>query len=232
MTVAIMQPYFFPYLPYFQLMHASDVFVCLDDVNFIKQGWINRNYLFNGKDKILFTVPLKKQSSFRKIKEIEICYSTNWDEKLLKTIRLIYGKAPYFESVYPLCESVLKKKSVGLSELTYTSLRTVAEYLNLTCKLIPSSSTFGLNDLDGEKRVISISKSLNAVSYINSLGGYELYSKENFLTEKIQLKFLKSKLTPYRQFNEPFVAHLSIIDVLMFNNVNETRSLLDEYQFI
>lgn len=115
MKLAIMQPYFFPYIGYFQLIHAVDKFIILDDVNYINRGWINRNkIIINGEAK-WFTLSLDKASQNKLIKEINISSKDVFHEKLLKTLKIFYGKAPYFNQVYDLLNKLFKIENYNLS---------------------------------------------------------------------------------------------------------------------
>jgi hypothetical protein len=234
MSVAIMQPYIFPYLGYFQLVNAVDDFVFYDDVNFIKQGWINRNNILINNTKTLFTIPIKKASSFTEIKDTEIhpqLYN-KWKIKFLKSISQAYAKAPYFNEVYALVESVLKIET-NIGELAGNSVIIFAEYLELKQNFHWSSIDFSdSKKLDRADRLISICNQLNAHSYINVIGGKNLYDKGYFKKSGLELKFLSPKLVEYNQNIKEFVSGLSIIDILMFNSVSQTRDFLNKYELV
>jgi hypothetical protein len=229
MILGIMQPYFFPYLGYFQLINAVDTFVVYDDVNYIKQGWISRNYiLVNGK-KHLITLELKGASSFKLINQIKV---GNNRRKLIKTMFHSYTKAPYFKEVVPVIENSLKFGDNNLAEFIINSLQEIADYLDIKTKIIMSSSIKKNNHLKGLDKGLNICNVLKASMYINSIGGKELYSKDEFKKNFIALYFIKTKNITYKQFNNAFVPNLSIIDVLMFNSKDEAKKLLNEYELI
>lgn len=230
MKVAIMQPYIFPYIGYFQLINAVDIFVLYDDVDFIKQGWINRNKILLNKKAHTFTIPCKNVSSFSKINNIEHNLSEKTKSKLLKTISQSYTKAPFFNAVMPLVESVLISKYHSISDLCIISIRKVLEYLEISTELKISSIDFADTiNLDRTDRLIEITKRLNGTHYINPMGGKDLYSKDDFHNKGIKLSFIRIKAEKYEQFGNDFVPNLSIIDVLMFNNKEKVKSLLNEY---
>jgi len=233
MKLAIMQPYFFPYIGYFQLINYVDTFVFYDDVNYIKQGWINRNNIVVKNNKFLFTIPLENPSSFSKINEINICDKLfyKWKRKFLLTIEQSYKNAPYFKPVYELINKCLSFEGVKISEFSVMSVMLVCDYLNLDTKMIATSSKYKNNQLRAQDRVIDICLAENATSYINPIGGKELYSKTTFDENGIELKILHSKSKSYKQFGEEFMGSLSIIDVLMFNSIEETKVLLNEFDF-
>ncbi|MDR0193698.1 MAG: WbqC family protein [Myroides sp.] len=234
MKIAIMQPYFLPYIGYFQLIKAVDKFVFYDDVNYIKQGWINRNNILLQGKASLFTIPLEKASSFTKINNVKLhpILFDNWKVKFLRSIEQNYRKAPYFSDVYQLIRSILEVNSDRIGVLAKDSVITVSKYLQLETEFVYSSDFYMNNELSGKFRVISICAKENALVYINPIGGQELYNKEDFLSQGLELYFIQSKKQIYQQFKEEFVPWLSIIDILMFNSVEEIQLMLDEYNLI
>ena len=234
MSLSIMQPYVFPYIGYFQLIRAADYFVFYDDVNFIKQGWVNRNrILINGKAHT-FSIPVKKISSFNAINQTEISYDPlprKQIRKLLTSIKSSYVKAPYFESVFPLVHDLLHAPFAVISEMAIESVVRVMEYIGEPMKY-SLSSNLSIQSEDRVERIIQICDYYKAKTYINSIGGMELYDKDTFREYDIDLLFLKCNEINYSQFRSPFVPHLSIIDVLMFNSPKETLQLLNEFTLI
>ena len=232
MKVSIMQPYFFPYIGYFQLIANSDVFVIYDDVNFIKKGWINRNTILVNNTPYLFSIPLQNVSQNKLINEIFISDLDKWKTDLLKTISLSYKKAPFYQDVYPLIEKIISFDELNLALYIQNSLQNLCEYLNLNTKLIMSSEIVKNNDLRGENKIIDICLQLGANQYINAIGGIELYIQDNFQVKNIDLKFIKSENIIYKQFKNEFKPWLSIIDVIMFNNVHDVKQILNQYELI
>ena len=227
-----MQPYLFPYIGYFQLMHAVDRFVVYDDVAFIKQGWINRNRLLVNGHPSYFSVPVKHASSFAPICATLIDddpQHTHWVRNMLRTFANAYRRAPQFPRIFPIVEAVFTRPTNQVADLAAASLRAVAELLEIRAEWIDSSSRYGNAHLKGEDRVLAICRLERATDYINAAGGLEMYSRERFEEEGIQLRFLRSRPIEYRQFGRPFVPSLSIIDVLMFNPRDTVRALLDSY---
>lgn len=230
-----MQPYLFPYFGYFQLINAVDKFIIYDDVNFIKQGWINRNNILVNNSVHLFTVPLVNQSSFEKINKIKINNKLyfNWKKKFLKTIEQAYGKAPFFKDVYLMIFDILSIEHDNISNLSTESVKAVCDYIGIFTKIERSSSSYKNKNLTAEKRLIYICNVENANHYINPIGGIGLYSKNTFLEHNITLNFIKSGDIKYEQFrNNDFFPNLSIIDMLMFNDKETVRKFLNEYELI
>jgi hypothetical protein len=230
MKLAIMQPYIFPYIGYFQLMNAADEFIVYDKIEFTKKGWINRNrILVNGKDDYI-SFPVKKDSDFLNISDRYL--ADGWEQdrkKILNKITESYRRAPHFNNVYPLIEKALLFEDKNLFSFILNSLQLVKEYLEIQTQLIVSSAVLPESNLKGENKVIEICKTRNARIYINPIGGTLLYSKERFEEEGINLQFLRSTNVPYRQFNDEYVPWLSIIDVMMFNFKEDIRKLMKEY---
>lgn len=232
MKLGIMQPYFFPYIGYWQLMNAVDTYVIYDDVNFIKGGWINRNrILLNGEVKY-FNVPMLGASPFKLINEVFVNNEPVLIKKNLKIIEAAYKKAPYFHEVYPLIEKVLNCGKDNIAEYITESFKIINNYLDIKTNLIVSSSIDKDCSLKGQDKVISICKILGATEYYNAVGGQSLYSFEDFQNAGLELKFLKTNDIEYKQFENNFEPNLSIIDVLMFNSKEEVKNMLLDFSII
>lgn len=234
MKLAIMQPYFFPYIGYFQLINAVDKFVFYDDVNFIKQGWINRNNILVNNNKHLFAFPIEKISSFKSIAETKINKNLfeKKKQKFFKTIKISYKKAPYYREISGLVFSTLNQNSEYISDYAKESIVSVLKYLNIETKIIISSTIYKNNYLNSTKRVLDICQKENAKIYINPSGGKKIYSDLEFNKNSIELKFLKTGDIKYKQLENEFVPNLSIIDLMMFNSKNEIKKMLNNYELI
>lgn len=227
-----MQPYFLPYIGYFQLIQSVDEFIIYDNIQYTKKGWINRNrILVEGTDKV-FTIPLKKDSDFLNVYEREI--SSDWTKDRLKIINQIktYSKAPYFKEVFPLIEKIFNSNISNLFEFIYNSLTIINEYLEIKTKIVISSTIDIDHNLKSQDKVIAICKKRNATQYINAIGGVELYDKIDFQNNNIKLNFIKSDPIIYKQFKNEFIPWLSIIDVMMFNSKEEISKYLKSYTLI
>jgi hypothetical protein len=236
MKIAIMQPYIFPYLGYFQLIASVDKFIIYDDVNFIKQGWINRNNILLNGDRHLFSIPVENLTSYKKINDTRIpsrLYD-NWLGKFGKTLSAAYKKAPFFPTVHPLVTEVLEKgrTSENISALCNLGIRMVCGYLGMDTDIADSSAVYGNDHLHSYERVIDICKKESADTYINAIGGRELYSKEIFRAQGLDLFFLESPAVTYRQFDQPFVPFLSIIDTLMFNSKDDISQYIKSFNLV
>lgn len=224
--LAIMQPYLFPYLGYYQLVASVKKFVFLDDVNFIKRGWINRNRLiFSGNPKY-FTVPLLNASQFRKISDIEIAYTSNWQKKILASISQSYCKAPYFHPTFDLVHSILGSGEIHISEMAKASVRAVSDLLGLPTQFVDSAKIYNNASLKAENRILDICRQEQTGFYYNLPSGENLYDPATFLQNGIELQFVTSPVFEYFQHATQFHPALSIIDVLMFNSADEIKQLL------
>lgn len=232
MKIGIMQPYFFPYIGYLQLIKAVDVFIVYDNIKYTKKGWINRNRLLqNGKD-VMFSLPLKRDSDFLNVNERELAPGFNRD-KLLNQIRGAYWRAPYFEPTFLLCERIVRYEDTNLFRFLHNSIVATCKHLNIDTEIKVSSEISIDHDLKNQDKVLALCKAVGANTYVNAIGGMDLYSKETFREKGIELKFIKSMPFVYPQFVDEFIPWLSIIDVMMFNPLDTIRTCLSiNYELI
>lgn len=235
-TVGIMQPYLFPYIGYYQLIGAVDVFVVYDDVTYIKGGWINRNQILGGSpgSKQMFTLPLSGASSNLRIGDIEVDARQLplFHKKFTKTLQQIYRKAPHLEAVTDLSDRCFGFEDLRLGHFLNNSLRVVCDYLGLAPEWVPGSAVFNNQHLHAQERVLDICRQLGGTRYLNAIGGQELYDKPSFAAQGMELQFIRPAASPYSQLAEPFVPYLSILDVMMFNSPAAIRPMLDNYTLV
>lgn len=231
MKLAIMQPYIFPYIGYFQLINAVDKFVILDDVNFIMRGWINRNRILVNGAEHLFSIPLIKASQNKMIYECELA-GGNWKEKLLKTIELSYKKAPFYNVSFEAIATILGSNEVNLSRWLSFQIKVLCNYFNIKTEIVDSSRIYSNQHLKAQIKILDICKQERADYYYNAIGGRELYEFDDFKNNNIGLRFLNTQSLQYPQFNNEFIPFLSIIDVMMFNDNTDIQKLLNKYELI
>jgi hypothetical protein len=224
-----MQPYLFPYIGYWQLIDAVDEWVLYDDVQFMKRSFMYRNKILLSGRPYDFSISVGKQSITKNVNETMIVDDF---QKFKKTIKHAYHKAPNFDAVYSLLNDVIDFDDKNFAKFAENSIRKIAEYLGMSAKIIVSSEMKKNPQLGREQSIVAICKIRNASRYINAIGGVDLYSKDNFLKEGIDLKFLKTKNIMYKQFNNEFVPNLSIIDIMMFNSIDEIKEILEEYELV
>ena len=223
MRLAIMQPYFFPYIGYFQLIAAVDMFIVYDNIKYTKKGWINRNRMLqNGKD-VMFSLSLKSDSDYLDVRERELAVDFNRD-KLLNQFKGAYRRAPYFAQTYPLVEQIVWHEDANLFRYLHHSIVKSCEHLGIKTRIRISSDIAIDHDLKNQDKVLALCAAVGASTYVNAIGGVELYSKVAFQEKGIELKFIKSKRFEYTQFDNEFVPWLSIIDMMMFNPVDTIRA--------
>jgi hypothetical protein len=232
MKLGIMQPYFMPYIGYFQLIAAVDVFIVYDNIKYTKKGWVNRNrMLVNGSDAI-FSLPLKKDSDELDVVNRELSSEFN-REKLLSQFKGAYTKAPYFNEAFPLLENIIRFKNGNLFTYIHHSINEICRYLKIETQIIISSDLLINHELKAQDKVIALCEIMKADTYINTIGGTELYDRNQFLSHGVKLQFIKAKSFEYSQFAPPFVPWLSIVDVLMFNPIEVVQECINSnYELI
>lgn len=237
MKLAIMQPYLFPYIGYFQLINYADQWVVFDDTQYISKGWINRNRILHPdvkKQWQYFTVPLKKHKLKSKISDIEINNNLKWKDEFLGKLTSYKKKAPFYVETVEFIDDCLNFKCSTLSEW-------VVEILNNTCKHLGIAFNYSIysqmefntdNVVHAGQWAVEIATAMNADEYVNPPGGYSIFNENEFLSRNMRLRFLKPKITPYVQRRGDFVAGLSIVDVMMWNDVDKIHEMLADYEIV
>lgn len=230
MILGILQPYLFPYVGYFQLIGAVDTLVIYDDVQWIKGGWINRNrYLVEGQSRY-FTLPVGKKGFPKPINQCSFAPDIELHkQRILRQVQYNYRRAPHFEAVFSLLSACFACKDDNVSRFLVNSLRLCCDYLGIATPFVLSSQIEKRNGLSGAEQVLEINRALHASHYINPAGGTALYDASLFAERGVRLDFLRAREAPYRQFEAAFRPALSIIDVMMFNAIDEISHLLKEY---
>jgi hypothetical protein len=229
LKLAIMQPYFLPYLGYFQLMHEADRFVVYDDVGWIKGGWIHRNRIRVGDEGRWFTLPTRGASPNRSIHEVELGDLGPWRRKFTTQLAHAYAKAPQRDATLALVERICAHETDRVAELARHALTEVAGVLGIDVAWVPTSRRYQNADLAGQERVLDICAREGATRYVNPIGGVSLYDPGAFAARGIELRFLECHAPAYAQGKEPFVPHLSILDVLFWNTPEQITPMLDAY---
>lgn len=232
MRLGIMQPYFLPYIGYWQIINAVKKYVIYDDVNFIKGGWINRNRVLMNGQGFMINTPLRNASRNKLINEIELLNNPLDKKRLLKTFETCYKKAPQYLMVLPIIENIINYDEKNLAKYLEYSIKQICMYLYIDTEIIISSEIKKNCALKGKEKVVEIIRKLGADEYINAIGGQQLYSFEYFEAEGIKLSFLKTGMIEYKQFKNDFIPNLSIIDVMMFNSVEAIRKILGNYELL
>ncbi len=228
-----MQPYFFPYIGYFQLINAVDEFVIYDNIQYTKKGWINRNRIMVNDEFAYITLPLKKDSDFLNVKDRFLAGTWEVDrKKMINRISESYQNAPFYSNAFPMIEFCIMYNDGNLFNFLLNSIQLTMDYLGIRTKLIISSKVSINHYLRNQDKVIAICKSQNASVYVNPIGGLGLYDKEIFKTNLLELHFQKSNQITYSQFNNEFIPWLSIIDVMMFNEVSKIKEFFNQYKVL
>lgn len=223
MRVAIMQPYWFAYIGYYQLIAAVDQFVIYDNIQYTKKGWINRNRILRNGEPASITIPIRKASDYLDVNERQVADSLD-SKRMLRTFRDAYLKAPHREEALGILQTSLDCPDLNLSSFINRSVEVVCNHLGIETRRIVSSSLGVDRKLRGQERVIATCSELRATVYTNPIGGVDLYSAQEFHASNIDLVFLKSTLSPYRQMSRTFIPAMSILDVIANVGLDETRS--------
>jgi len=227
-----MQPYFFPYIGYWQLLRAVDRFVIYDDVNYIKGGWINRNrILINGQPSYI-TVPLHHASPNKRICDVYMQPSPVWRRKIIRSIEIAYRKSPFFSEVFPILEKIISYETDSLVDYLTQQLSALATFVGLKTEFLVNSCCYQNNDMTGQERILDICKRESASTYINAQGGQKLYDTEMFQNEGIDLRFIVMQPMTYKQRAVGFESYLSIIDPLMEIGALGVEQHIEEYDLI
>ena len=218
MKLGVMQPYFMPYIGYFQLMAAVDKYVIFDDVNYIKRGWSARNNILVNGQKHLFNIAVEGGSQNNLYTQVKVV-----DDfiKLRKTLEMAYKKAPYYHETMDLLERVFEYEDRRFNYFMKNSYSIILEYLEINTELLFSSNLSNNKELKGKDKILDICLLLNASEYYNAIGGQELYDRQEFADHGVKLGFVEPTLVPYSQLSNEFIPGLSIIDVLMMNSKEE-----------
>lgn len=226
MITAIMQPYLFPYLGYFQLINLSEKFILYDDVQYIKNGWINRNRMLVNNASAWFTLSVRHADH-----KLAIC-ERQWNDApkettaIMRRMEAAYRRAPFFEETRSVVRTAFNFPSDNLAESLTHALRTICVHLGLATPLLASRTLELESSLTGQDRVLEICARMGTTIYVNPPGGRDLYDQESFQQRGMALHFLQPRLDAYKQFGAPFISGLSIIDVLMFNGHARVREML------
>ena len=231
MKLALMQPYVFPYLGYFQLVHAVDLFVLYDDAAFRKQSWCNRNNLLGSHGAQRFTLPVRRPRMGQPICQVELHDPLRYQQRILRTIDVLYARTRGFKEARPVIEEAVSCQSANLADYAVHSLSVLCRHLGIDTRLTRSSDQYRTLESKGQQRVIEVCRAETATVYINPEGGRHLYDPAAFRRAGMELKFLVHRPRPYPQSLPEFVPRLSIIDVMMWNGLAETRRKLADYEF-
>lgn len=226
MKVGIMQPYFMPYIGYFQLMAAVDKYVIFDDVNYIKRGWSARNNIIVNGQKHLFNLSVEGGSQNNLYTQVRVV-----DDfvKFKKTLEMSYKKAPYYGVTMELLEKVFAFEDRRFNYFIRNSFEVIFNYLGINTCFLFSSELPNDKQKKGKDKILDICKMLGATEYYNAIGGQELYNRQEFNDNGIQLFFVNATLDSYPQFSSEFIPGLSIIDILMMNSKENVLSLLGKF---
>jgi hypothetical protein len=236
MKIAIMHPYFFPYLGYFSLIKNTDKFILLDSVQFIRHGWIERNRILKSDEGWLYIgVPLKKHKHDTLIKEIEINNEINWEGKIIAQLGYYKKIAPFYYKVIKLLETTFSNKYEKIVDLNKATLKMVCDYLGISNSIeVYSEMGLCIEPVTApDEWALNICKAINGVEeYWNPEGGASIFDKRKFRLNNMTIKFLHQNLEVYNQKRGVFESGLSIIDIIMFNSPEVINEMLTKFELL
>ena len=219
--IAIMQPYFFPYIGYWQLINLADKFVLLDDVNFIKKGWIHKNLIMNNNETRQINICISKMSQNKQINDLSLSTEHNWKNKLIKNIQNSYSKAPFYNEVNNIIGDIISYDESNLSKYLFNSIKQICKTLDIKTHIEPTSSKYLTDPLKkGQDKIIDICLKEKGSIYVNPIGGVDYYDSEKFKENNLSLKFLNTSPSP------------SIINDLMLLGIKKAREKINKYTLI
>ncbi len=227
-----MQPYFFPYLGYYGLLVAADVFVAYDNVQFEKHGWVNRNRILRDGGPEWWTAPVAAAPLASTIAERRYHDWERQRARLLARLRDRYRRAPRRDDALDLGAAAMDPDQHAVADANLHGLRTIAATLGLRARIVRASDVPHDVHLRGQDRVLAICAALGADTYVNAIGGTTLYDADAFAARGVALRFLRPRPEPYAQGGEGFVPNLSIIDALMFLPVDEVARRVAQFDLV
>lgn len=230
MIVAVLQPYFFPYIGYFQLMNAVDTFVYLDDVQYIERGWVNRNRIRNGNRSMWLTMPVVNASRSLSIRERNYVLDGPAVSRLTRTLTTSYRRGSGFAENWSMINALLANPEPNVASYNCHLLSTVARALGFRTTFLRSSEMKCTPNLKGEQRIIELCRRLGARHYVNPIGGLPLYGEDRFEASGISLSFLRTRVPPATL--DGSIEHLSILDHLLWHGAIHTRAQLPDYDLL
>lgn len=237
MKLAIMQPYFFPYLGYWQLLQYADMFLVFDDTQFIHKGFVNRNRILHpdpSKEWMYITIPLSNKRRESKILNLETHPSQPWRDKMLAQLTTYKKKAPHYEETIDLAERCLRCEEQNLARFLTHTIRTTAEHLGIESDIqVQSELDLNVGPVKHPGQwALLLSDAIGAAEYVNPMGGMGIFNRGEFDDLGINLRFLEPSIEPYDQQRDSFVPRLSILDALMWNPMEKVTELLRSYRIV
>lgn len=232
MKLAIMQPYFIPYLGYFSLIKHTDHWVVFDTPQFPRHGWVERNRILKPREGWQYIrIPLRKFSRNTAIKDVIINRNEDYKKRILAQLEHYKKKAPFYDIVIDLMSEILSLKTTSIVDLNINALKILCEYIDLPFyfSIFSNFSDRIPNINNPDDWALEIAKLLNASTYYNPPRGIDFFNRDKFKEAGIELGFLEIMLDKYDQRRENFKPALSIVDVMMFNSSNDIKLMLDNY---
>ena len=232
MKIAIMQPYFLPYIGYFQLMSSVDEFLILDDVNYIQRGWINRNrILLDGKEKYIIK-PIRGASQNKRINELQFVDDPVYSENMMRTISYAFRKSFFYPELKGPVRDILLNPEPGVTDYLEYSLKRLCGILGIRVKISRASAYRGQINARGQEGIIELCRILGCDSYYNAIGGIKLYDKKRFSAEGIKLGFVKTNFEKMKTISRSSCLDFSILEIMADHEIDRVKDLLTCFDII
>lgn len=230
--IVIHQPNFAPWLGFFHKIVQGDIFVILDNVQYSKRSFQNRNKILTPDGPRWLTVPVSHCSRCA-IHETHINFERDWIADHLKTLQMSYARTPYYEQIMPEIESVLRKRHDTLSSLNCELILFFLKILEIKTAIVYASDLEIDPDARSTERLVKICKALHGTVYVSGHGAKKYQEESLFKKNEITLEYASPPSVVYPQmFSETFVSHLSILDALFNCGGEKTASFLSPMQSI
>ena len=233
MKLGIMQPYFFPYLGYFNLINCVDKWIVFDTAQYIRHGWVNRNRILHPKEGWQYIiVPLRKHPRDTPIKDVQINNDQDWKRRIIGQLQHYKKKARYFRETIVLVEDCLAPEENSISRLNAFILGKVCARLGIRLDYdFFSEMDLELGPVEGpEDWALRISEAMGAKEYVNLPGGVDLFDEQKFTDSNIKLTIRNLPPFEYSCRGYEFIPNLSVIDLLMWNEPETIKQYLDEHR--
>ncbi len=223
-TVVIHQPDFIPYLGFFHRLLQADLFIILDDVQFLREGWHHRDKIKTQNSAKWHTLKIKKAPLGTTIKDIVLLEDTKWKKDNLNQIKENYKKAIYFDEIYPFLEILYSSNDKFLIDVNLKSIEMLNNFFDIKIQTVLSSS-FNI-DSKANELVVELLQKVNATHYISGVGAKDYFQAEPFNNAEIEVVWQDFNHPVYPQLHGEFIPYLSSIDLLFNCGIEKSREIL------
>lgn len=232
-SVVLMQPYFFPYIGYYSLIDKADIFIVCDEVQYIRQGWMNRNRILNCNTEFHYIcMPVIKAPQKTAIKDIRIDQQLQWKTKLRQDLTRYRNYGRYYKNAMEVIEACLAYETDSLTAFHVNSMKQVMAYVGIEGRIeVLSEMNLKLPEIKAaDEWGLYVTKALGGKTYCNPPGGMNFYSSQKYTQNGVEILFVINKLAPYNQGRDYFVPGMSMIDAMMFISPSQILEHVKNYE--